>query len=462
MVEQIKLTEGSIRPQLMKIAVPMSVGLFFNTLFNVVDTFYAGRLGTESLAGMSASFSVFFIQNALLSGLATGVSALMAQALGRKDPDVIRRLKNTGLVLIVSLSILLTVAGLIGSPWLLYVLGARELALSEGSRYVRTIYAGSLFWGFNAIFHAILSAHGQTRPYRNFLIIGFFLNLVLDPLFIFGWLGLPRLGTLGVALATVLVQAMGTVYLGWRARKHKVFEREDLDTTQIRLKTAGDILAQGVPAALNMLTIALGVFVINWFIYRFGSDAATAGYGVAVRIEQLALLPALGLNTATLAMAGQNAGAGRYDRVREIYYTALKLGALIMTAGMALLYPLAPVLIGLFNRDPDVIAEGTSYLRIEFLALNAYVILNVCLSLLQGLKRPHYAVWIGLYRQIAMPILIFHLLGRILGLGLTGIWWGIVFTTWSGAVAALLIARFELRRTTSGPVQSSQSPRPTG
>ena len=84
MVEQIKLTEGSIRPQLMKIAVPMSVGLFFNTLFNVVDTFYAGRLGTESLAGMSASFSVFFIQNALLSGLATGVSALMAQALGGK------------------------------------------------------------------------------------------------------------------------------------------------------------------------------------------------------------------------------------------------------------------------------------------------------------------------------------------------------------------------------------------
>jgi len=100
----------------------------------------------------------------------------------------------------------------------------------------------------------------------------------------------------------------------------------------------------------------------------------------------------------------------------------------------------------LFNQDLGVIAEGTSYLRIEFLALNAYVILNVCLSLLQGLKKPHHAVWIGLYRQIAMPILIFNLLGRILGLGLPGIWWGIVFTTWSGAVAALMIARLELKR----------------
>ncbi len=446
MVEQISLTEGSIRPQLLKIAVPMSVGLFFNTLFNVVDTFYAGRLGTESLAGMSASFSVFFIQNALLSGLATGVSALMAQALGRKDQATIMRLKNTGLVLMVSLSLFLTSAGLIGSPWLLHMLGARGLALSEGSRYVRTIYAGSLFWGINAVLQAIMSAHGQTRPYRNFLIIGFFLNLILDPLFIFGWLGLPKMGTMGVALATVLVQAMGTVYLSWQISKHKVFRSEDLDRAQIKLKVAADILTQGIPAALNMLTIALGVFVINWFIYRFGSDAATAGYGVAVRIEQLALLPALGLNTATLAMVGQNAGAGKYDRVRGVYHTSLKLGVLIMTIGMAVLYPLAPWLISLFNQDLGVIAEGTSYLRIEFLALNAYVILNVCLSLLQGLKKPHHAVWIGLYRQIAMPILIFNLLGRILGLGLPGIWWGIVFTTWSGAVAALMIARLELKR----------------
>ena len=446
MAEQISLTEGSIRPQLLRIAVPMSVGLFFNTLFNVVDTFYAGRLGTASLAGMSASFSVFFIQNALLSGLATGVSALLAQALGRKDEVAIRRLKNTGLVLLVSLSLVLTVAGLIGSPWLLYVLGARGLALSEGSRYVRTIYAGSLCWGINAILHAILSAHGQTRPYRNFLIIGFFLNLILDPLFIFGWLGLPRMGTMGVALATVLVQALGTIYLGRQIAANKVFQAKDVDRSQVRRVVAGEILTQGVPAALNMLTIALGVFVINWFIYRFGSDAATAGYGVAVRIEQLALLPALGLNTATLAMVGQNAGAGKFDRVREVYHTSLKLGALIMTIGMALLYPLAPWLVSLFNQDPDVIAEGTSYLRIEFLALNAYVILNVCLSLLQGLKRPHYAVWIGLYRQIVMPILLFNLLGRVFGLGLDGIWWGIVFTTWSGAVAALLLARRELRR----------------
>jgi Na+-driven multidrug efflux pump len=99
----------------------------------------------------------------------------------------------------------------------------------------------------------------------------------------------------------------------------------------------------------------------------------------------------------------------------------------------------------LFNKDPQVIAEGTRYLRIEFLALNAYVILSICLSLLQALKKPHYAVWIGLYRQIAMPFVLFNILGNVLGLGLVGIWWGIVFTTWSGAVAGLVLARREIR-----------------
>lgn len=445
-MEIVTLTEGPIRPQILKMAIPMSIGLFFNTMFNVVDTFYAGRLGTSSLAGMSASFSVFFIQNAILSGIATGISALLAQAIGRQDGLAMKRLKINGLALLILVSLMLTAAGTALSPLLLQALGARGQAYLEGSRYVRTIYAGSLCFGINAAFNAFLSAHGLTRPYRNFLVIGFLLNLVLDPLFIFGWFGLPRMGTMGVALATVLVQLAGTVYLAWQVARHKVFQRDDLVFSEVQPQTLGEILSQGIPAALNMMTIALGIFVINWFIYRFGSDASTAGYGAAVRLEQIALLPAIGLNTATLTLVGQNYGAGLYARVRDVYHWAMKLGLLTMSIGMLLLFPFAPWLIGLFNQDPQVIAEGTHYLRIEFLALNAYIILNICLSLLQGLKKPHYAVWIGLYRQIAMPILVFNVLGSVLGLGLTGIWWGIVFTTWSGAVAALLFARQELRK----------------
>lgn len=440
------LTQGPIRKHLLKIAIPMSIGMFFNTMFNVVDTFYAGRLGTAALAGMSVSFSVFFILIAIISGMGTGLTALLSNAIGKNDKGKVEQLTANGLILTVAISILLSIIGFIFSPMLLGVLGAEGDAFIEGARYVRGIYAGTLFFGINAAFNAMLSAHGLTKPFRNFLIIGFFLNLILDPLLIFGWFGLPRLGTLGVAIATVIVQLLGNFYLGYQVRK---LLNVKLSVKSLKLYAPSqqmEILAQGIPAALNMLTIAIGVFVINFFIYRYGDDAATAGFGAAMRLEQLALLPALGLNAATLTLVGQNYGAGKLDRVRETFFTSMKIGVLIMTVGMVLIFPFAPFFIRLFNNDPDVIFEGTRYLRIEFIAFNAYIVLNTCLSTLQGLKKPRYAIWIGVYRQLAMPLILFSFLGTTLGLGLVGVWWGIVITTWTGAIGMLLLTRFEYRR----------------
>lgn len=440
------LTQGSIRRHMLQMAVPMSIGLFFNTMFNVVDTFYAGKLGTESLAGMSASFSVYFILNAIASGIGTGLSALLSNAIGRRDPERIESYTVNGLALTSAVSVVLTVFGLLFAPYLLAALGAEGAAYAEGARYVRGIYAGSVFFGLNTCLNALLTSRGLTKPYRNFLIFGFFLNLLLDPLFIFGWFGLPRLGTLGVAIATVICQAVGTVYLAWKVRQQLGWRPTRQSLERVALPCQLEILAQGIPASLNMLTIAIGIFVINFFIYRFGSDASIAGYGAAIRIEQIALLPALGLNAATLTLVGQNYGAGRLDRVRETFHVALKLGVGIMTVGMILIYPLAPILVGAFNDNPQVVQEGTHYLRTDFLAFNGYVILNICVSFLQGLKKPQYAIWVGIYRQLAMPVLLFSFLGSTLGLGLTGVWWGIVFTVWTGAAGLLLLARREFRR----------------
>lgn len=444
--ESDNLTQGPIRKHLLQIAIPMSIGMFFNTMFNVVDTFYAGRLGTASLAGMSVSFSVFFILTAIVSGMGTGMAALLSNAIGKQDRAKVEQITVNGLILIGAISIILSIIGFIFSPLLLGVLGAEGQAYVEGARYVRGIYAGTLFFGINAALNAMLSAHGRTKPYRNFLILGFFINLILDPLLIFGWFGLPRLGTLGVAIATVIVQLLGNLYLGCKVRHMLNVQLSVKSLNLFAPSQQLEILAQGIPSALNMLTIAIGVFVINFFIYRYGDDAATAGYGAAMRLEQLALLPALGLNAATLTLVGQNYGAGKLDRVRETYKTSMIIGIAIMTVGMVLIFPFAPFFIRLFNSDPDVIFEGVRYLRIEFIAFIAYIILNVCLSTLQGLKKPRYAVWIGVYRQLAMPLILFNFLGATLGLGLVGVWWGIVITTWTGAIGMLLLLRFEYKR----------------
>lgn len=442
-------TKGNLKKQLLTMAIPVSVGLFFNTMFNVVDTFYAGKLSTASLAGMSLSFSVFFMLIAIVSGVSTGLSALLSIASGKKDEAEIKVLTVNGIFLTLLISFIISVLGFFVSPMLLHVLGARGETLNQGTYYVKAIYAGAIFFGLNSALNALLSSRGVTKPYRNFLVFGFFLNLILDPLLIFGPFGLPRLGTLGVALATVIVQIIGNVYLFIKCKKVLNISMAIFSKKYFHLKTQYDILAQGIPASLNMLTIALGVFVINFFIYKHGDDAAIAGYGVAMRIEQLALLPAIGLNTAALTIAGQNYGAKNYDRIKETYKEGLKVGMLIMTVGMVLIFPLASFLIGIFNKDPKVVFEGARYLRIEFIAFNAYIILNIGLSILQAIKKPHYAIWIGVYRQLIMPFILFNLFGTILGWGLIGIWWGIVTTTWTGAIACLLFVKYELSKLSS-------------
>lgn len=439
------LTTGSIPGHLKHLAIPASVGMFFNTMFNVVDTFYAGRLNTEALAGMSLSFSIFFLIIAISSGLGTGTNALASRHLGKKDRSGFGVVVTNAFFLGLVSAVLLTLLGYLISPFLFDVLGATGKARAYGLSYVNTLYLGSLFFILNALLNAVLSSQGNTKPYRNFLVAGFFLNLILDPLFIYGWWGLPRLETAGVALATLIIQMMGTLYL-----TREVIVREWFAPAEIQLKSLSfskqlELLEQGIPAGLNMMTVALGVYMINYFILRHAGDQAVAAYGVAVRVEQLALLPALGLNVATLSIAGQNAGAGHLDRLYTLYKKSLRYGLTIMTLAMVVVYPLAPHLIRLFNSDPGVIEKGTAYLRIEFLAFNTYILLNISISLLQGMKKPWWAIGIGLYRQFIGAAALFYLLGTLLGLGLTGIWWGIVLANWSAALITVAYTLYRLR-----------------
>jgi len=431
------LTIGNISTHLKHIAIPASVGFLFNTLFNVVDTVYAGRLSTEALAGLTISFPIFFIIIAVTAGLGNAISALASIALGKKDHQLFHQLIKNALLIGVILSILMTVLSPIITEPLLSLLGSEGSAKTYGINYTNTIFFGSFFFVFNALFSGILSAQGQTKPYRNFLVIGFFMNLILDPLLIFGWFGLPRLGVVGVALATIIVQMFGTVYLFIKVKKSTVFDKSMLKKANFSYASIKDVLKQGIPSSLNMATIAIGIFIINYFVLKYGGTTGIAGYGVGVRIEQLALLPTLGLNIAVLTIVGQNYGAKQFDRIKEVLKKATFSGIIIMIIGAFIIFPLAPYLIQLFNQDAQVINQGSRYLRIEVLAFITYVILNICVSVLQGIKKPGFAIYIGLYRQV-LPFAIFYLLGTVFDMGLDGVWWGIVLINWS-AVAITLI-----------------------
>ena len=432
----LSLTTDPIPQLIWRIALPMSVGMFFNTMFNVVDTLCAGWLGTESLAALSLSFPLYFVVFAIGSGISQGTTALLANALGAGDAAEARRVFAQSLLFVTAAGVLLSIVGWLTAPWLFRLLGAEGSYLSTVLDFMNVILAGSVFFLLPMILNSALSAHGTTWVYRNFLIVGFIANIVLNPVLMWGWTGLPALGVSGIALATVLVQMGGGIFLWSHVKKadycHDLRRLDFKPNLQVLRRIAG----QAIPAALNMLTISLGVFVITWFVKHFGKEAVAAT-GIATRVEQIVLMPAIGLNAAVLSIVGQNHGAGLPHRVREAWVTNVKIGAGLMLIGGFLVWLLREPAMRMFSQDPIVIGHGRNYLLTSSLTLAAYPILFVTVFAMQGIKRPAYGLWMGIYRQLVAPVIVFHTLAFTLGWGLWGVWWGICIVTWSAALFAL-------------------------
>ena len=432
----LSLTTDPIPQLTWRIAIPASVGMFFNTMYNFADTYCAGLLSTDALAALSVSFPVYFVVFAFGSGLSQGATALIANALGAGNREDARRLFAQSLVLTVLVGAGVSAAGWLAAPWMFRQLGAEGDYLRTVLAYMNVILAGGVFFFLPMTLNSLLSARGETWVYRNFLIAGFIANCVLNPVLMWGWLGLPAMGVAGIALATVVIQIGGCVWLLRHVISTDVCHAMPRSFFPPDTATLRRILAQSVPAALNMLTIAVGIFVITWFVKHFGKQAVAAS-GIATRIEQLVLMPVIGLNSAVLSIVAQNHGASLPHRVREAWTTNLKCGAGLMLLGGALLWVIREPAMRLFTKDAAVILHGGNYLSVAAFTLAAYPILFVTVFTMQGLKRPAYGLWMGLYRQVAAPILVFNTLAFTLGLGLWGVWWGIGIVTWSAALFAL-------------------------
>ena len=191
MSQDSDLTRKPISRLIQTIAVPASIGFFFNTMYNVVDTYYGGQLSTDALAALSLSFPVFFMIIALGSGIATGTTALISNSIGEGDREKASEYIGQAISFTILIGIVMTVVGLLISPGLFKILGARDQYLDLGLSYMNVILLGTVFFLLIYTFNAILNAQGDARTFRNYLIGGFFLNIILDPWFMYGGFGIP-------------------------------------------------------------------------------------------------------------------------------------------------------------------------------------------------------------------------------------------------------------------------------
>ncbi|MDX1808774.1 MAG: MATE family efflux transporter [Sulfurospirillaceae bacterium] len=434
------LTRGSIRKHVRNIAVPSAIGYIFQTMFNVTDTFFAGKLSTQALASLSLTFSIFFMIIAVAGGMSQGITALVGNALGEKNKDHAKQLVLHSVVLFLFLSVTLFIVGLLSSSFLMQVLGAKGAYLDEALSYIYIIIYGSSFFIGVFFTNAILNSIGNTKAFRNFLIFGFFLNTVLDYWFIKGGFGISPMGVRGIALATIIIEFIGMGYLFYNLKR--TYLLRDMPKFKFDIHIIYSFLKQGFPPTANMLLMALGMFIITYYISIFGKHVVAA-YGISVRIEQIFLLPSIGINVAVLSIVSQNNGAKLYDRIKETVTYAQKIGFVLWIIGIIIIYMFGEDLIHFFTKDSMVVKAGLGYLYAAATSLYAYMLVFINISLLQGIKKPALLVYLSLSRQLIVPIILFSTLA-FFSLPLQFYWWGIVLMIWLSALFILWYARKKL------------------
>jgi len=412
-----KLTSGSIYRHLIRLSIPAAMGMVFNTLYNLTDFWFAGLLSDNALAGVSIAGSVFFILLAIGMGLQTGTSAVIAPEIGAGDETGVAGWVDQAFGLSLLFSIVIMLLGWLLADKLVLFLGAESHIAPLANQYLQITLAGSGAFILTFMAAGALMAMGDTVSNRNVLMVGFFANFLLNPLFTF----VLDFGVRGLALATVVIKVASALYL-FRVLAIKTgrWVKPAFDMSKIFM-----LLKQVLPASLNMLTVIIGGFISVAYIGRFGSEHI-AGYAVGLRLEQVLLLPALGLNAAVMAISGQNFGARQYDRVLETYIKGLTVGLAMAAVSIPVMVFLSPMLMGIFTQSELIKNTGASYLKIDAIAFYAYVVLFLSVAILQSIKQPMFPMVIGIARQLVIPASINYLLIVVLGYPMLSIFYTIV------------------------------------
>ena len=290
-----------------------------------------------------------------------------------------------------------------------------------------------------------LSAMGDTKSNRNVFIVSFFLNIVLNPLFIFGYGFIPAMGIKGIAISTLVSQGLGTVYIIYKATKTDLSKYLNLISFKPKTSILTNLLKQGLPAAIGMMMISVGVFIILFFIGQYG-DLAIAGYGTAVRYEQLYLLPVLGLNAAVLSMVGQIFGAKQLNRVNEIYNKALLFGCAFMFVGGLIIYFSAETAVSFFTDDKEVIKFGKTYLQIIALMEPVYPIFFISNALIQGLKKASIVMFLTIGRLVVLPTVVLWYIIFYLESSFDLVFWGLLVINWIYGIFVLIFSKSLLKK----------------
>ena len=448
--QKLDLIKDPIPHLIIKMAIPVSVGFFFHTMFNVVDTYFASQINSVAVAAITITFPIFFMIVAISSGTRTGATALIANAEGANNKELAKQYVIQTISFSIVASVLIMIIGLITAPYLFKILHAEGDYFNFAIQYTNILLYGCLFIILDSTPTAGLNAVGDTKTYGRVFIIGFFVNLILDPLFIYGYGPIPSMGVKGIAYATIFAEFIATIYVFYRVKKMtSYFDNITIIDFLPKFRNQYEIAKQAFPASINMFAVSAGFFIITFFVSYFPtpetSDVSIAAYGIAIRIEQIILLPAIGLNFACLSLTGQNYGALKFDRIREGYMISMKYGFILLFFGGLILYFGADLFMRLFTKDEQVVEIGIEYLQVAAFFTPIVAILNISIALMQGLKKPGFTVFISLFKEVIATVILFYILSFYFNFQLKGIWSSLVIVNYLSVFIFLLMVNNRMK-----------------
>ena len=443
MSKNIQLTKDPIWTLLRKVTIPASTGSLFQTFYNLVDTWFAGKISADAIAAIAKSFPIYFVIIAVGVGIGAATNSTIGNLIGEKNIKKASLFVAQSVIFAVIISIIVTLFGLNLSNFLLSLMGSNLESILLTREYLDIIFYGTFIVMIQISLNGTLNAQGDTKSYRNVLIFSFFLNIFLNPLFIWGYGIIPGFGIAGLAIATVIAQSIGTLYLIYKVNSCKLKRYIYLKCFIPKFIMLKELLNQSLPIIFSMLFIGVGIFNILYFIGKFG-DLAIAGYGAALRIEQVFLLPVIGLNTAVLSIGGQNFGAKNYNRIRELYTKALIFGSSFMSIAGIIMFIFAETFVSLFTENPIAIEHGAIYLKIAALIGPIYPVFFITTAVFQAVKKPIFSLYLSIIRLTALPFLSLWYVINIRGGSYNDIFYTIMATNWFVAVVVIIFIGYFL------------------
>lgn len=408
---------------IIKTSIPLIISLLVNNLYNLVDSIFVARISEEALTGISLAAPLQMIMIALGCGLAVGLNAMVSKAMGEKKQEEVKKTTSAAIVMAFGAYLINVIVCILAvKPYFTWQAGKNEVIAQYGISYIQICMLFSFGQMIQWIFDRLLIATGKSTLFLATLGTASLVNVILDPILIFGYFGLPAMGTAGAAIATVTGQLAGGllgIYLNIKRNREIPIHF----TLHIQKRHVASILKVGIPTAIMQgIMSVMGIF-INTILYQF-SSTAVAIYGILLKVQNLAQIGVQGMNNGLIPIIAYNYGAKEEKRIRETIRCAFLYAVMIMTVILIVLEFMPNQILMLFDASDRMRQLGIPAVRIMSVSFFVSSISIIFAAIFQGFGNGNYSMYLAFMRQVLLLVPI--LLTGALMENVTVIWFGFV------------------------------------